>query len=159
MELLVRVGLLYVFLTLALRLLGKRELSQLSPFELVTLLLVADTVAPALTAGDRSVTGALAAAAALLCLAWLHSVASYTSRRFRRVVEAQPALLVRHGQLLPEALHRERVRPDEIHSEMHKAGIERLSQVKWAILEPDGQMSFVRFDAADTAGPRPPSAL
>ncbi len=50
----------------------------------------------------------------------------------------------------PENMHKDRVRPDEIYSEMHKAGIERLSQVKWAFLEPDGQMAFIRADSEDT---------
>ena len=149
MEIVLRVGLVYVFLTLAFRALGKRELSQLSPFELVMLLLLAETVAPALTAGDQSITSALIAAATVLCVALIHSILSYTSRRFQRAVESSPSLLVRHGRILEDAIHRDRVRPDEIFSEMHKAGIEDLSQVKWGFLEPDGGMSFIRFDGQE----------
>jgi uncharacterized membrane protein YcaP (DUF421 family) len=147
MEIIIRVAIVYVALTLAMRVLGKRELSQLSPFEFVTLLLIAEVVSPALTAGDESLVGAFVGTAFLLCLAFLHSLFSYTSKRFRGVAEAPPSLLVRHGQILEDALHRERVRPDEIYSEMHKAGIEDISQVKWGFLEPDGNMSFVRRKA------------
>lgn len=64
--------------------------------------------------------------------------------------ESEPALVVRHGRIIEDVIHKDRLRPDEIFSEMHKAGIERLSDVKWAWLEPDGKMSFVRVDGEDT---------
>ncbi len=150
MDIVMRIAFVYVALTLAFRALGKRELSQLSPFELVTLLMIAEIVAPSLTAGDESLTGALFGGATLLCLALINSVLTYMSRGFRRFVEAPPTVLVRHGQLIESTLHRDRVRPDEIYSEMHKAGIERLSQVKWGLLEPDGQMSFIRTDEKES---------
>lgn len=157
-EIILRVGIVYLVLTLAFRVLGKRELSQLSPFELVTLLLIAQVVAPALTAGNDTLIGALVGTATLLCLAFLNSILSYLSPRFRCVAEAAPSLLVRHGRILEDAIHRDRVRPDEIYSEMHKAGIEDISQVKWGFLEPDGKMSFIRWDGAETQGQdeRPP---
>lgn len=157
-EIILRVSIVYIILTLAFRVLGKRELSQLSPFELVTLLLIAQVVAPSLTAGNETLSGAMVGTATLLCLAFLHSTLSYTSPWFRCVAEAAPTLLVRQGRIMEDAIHRERVRPDEIYSEMHKAGIEDISQVKWGFLEPDGKMSFVRFDGAQTQSQdeRPP---
>lgn len=150
MEIVLRIALVYLLLTLAFRALGKRELSQLSPFELIMLLLIAEIVSPALTAGDGSLTGAVFGAATLLCLAFVDSVLTYMFPRFRRVSEAPPSLLVRHGRIIEPAIHKDRVRPDEIYSEMHKAGIEDLSQVKWGFLEPDGKMSFIRFDGEET---------
>ena len=150
MEIVVRIACVFLLLTLAFRALGKRELSQLSPFELVMLLLVAEIVAPALTAGDESLTGALFGAATLLFLTFLHSVATYRLKWFRAIAEAPPSLIVRHGRIDERLMHMERVRPDEIFSEMHKAGIERISQVRWGFLEPDGKMSFVRSDDGET---------
>jgi len=79
MEIVIRIALVFVLLTLALRVMGKRELSQLSPFELVMLLLVAEIVAPALTAGDQSLTAALFGAATLFTLSLLHSILTYNS--------------------------------------------------------------------------------
>jgi uncharacterized membrane protein YcaP (DUF421 family) len=157
-EIILRVSIVYIILTLAFRVLGKRELSQLSPFELVTLLLIAQVVAPSLTAGNETLSGAMVGTATLLCLAFLHSILSYTSPWFRSVAEAAPTLLVRQGRILEDAIHRERVRPDEIYSELHKAGIADISQVKWGFLEPDGKMSFVRFDGEQTQSQdeRPP---
>lgn len=150
MEIVLRIACVYVLLTLAFRVLGKRELSQLSPFELVMLLLVAEVVSPALTAGDESLTGALFGAATLLVLTFAHSVATYRFKRLRALAEAPPSLVIYHGRLVEEALHKDRIRPDEIFAEMHKSGIERLSQVKWGFLEPDGRMAFVRADGDDT---------
>ncbi len=159
MDIVIRIALVYVALTLAFRLLGKRELSQLSPFELVTLLMVTQIVAPSLTAGDESLTAALFGAATLLCLALLNSVLTYISPRYRRLGEARPSLLVRHGQLVEDTLHKDRVRPDEIYSEMHKAGIEHLSEVKWGFLEPDGQMSFIKVSGEQLQSHSPKTAV
>lgn len=159
MDIVIRVALVYVALTLAFRLLGKRELSQLSPFELVTLLMITQIVAPSLTAGDESLTGALFGAATLLCLAVLNSLLNYISPRYRKLGEAPPTLLVKHGQLIEENLHKDRVRPDEIYSEMHKAGIEHLSQVKWGFLEPDGEMSFIKFSGGEVQHPASKGAV
>lgn len=150
MEIVIRIACVFILLTLAFRAIGKRELSQLSPFELVMLLLIAEIVSPALTAGDESLTGALFGAATLLCLTFLHSLLTYHFRWFRSIAEAPPSLIVRHGRISEPLLHKERIRPEEIFSEMRKAGIEHLSQVKWGILEPDGKMSFVRADGEET---------
>lgn len=150
MEIVLRITFVYLVLTVAFRVLGKRELSQLSPFELVMLLLIAEIVSPSLTAGDESLTAAMFGVATLLCLAVLHSVLTYRFKGLRSLSEAPPTLLVRHGKILEASIHKERVRPDEIFSEMHKTGIEELSQVKWGFLEPDGKMSFVRTDDGET---------
>lgn len=150
MEIVLRIAFVYLVLTLAFRVLGKRELSQLSPFELVMVLLIAEIVSPSLTAGDESLTGAMFGVATLLCLAVLHSVLTYRFKGLRSLSESPPTLLIRHGKIIEANIHRDRVRPDEIYSEMHKAGIEALSQVKWGFLEPDGKMSFVRTDGDET---------
>ena len=152
MEIVIRIACVFVLLTLAFRAIGKRELSQLSPFELVMLLLVAEIVSPALTAGDESLTGALFGGATLLVLTFLHSLLTYRFKWFRLIAEAPPSVIVRSGRINEPLMHKERIRPDELFSEMRKAGIERLSQVKWGILEPDGKMSFVRTDGEETQG-------
>ncbi|MBX9617306.1 MAG: DUF421 domain-containing protein [Caulobacteraceae bacterium] len=148
--LVVRVAVIYVILTLGFRVLGKRELSQLSPFELITVLLVAEIVSPALTAGDETVGGAVIGTATLLLLTFINSTMSYSWKLYRAVGEAPPAVIIRHGRLVGEVLHKDRLRPDEILSEMHKAGISSVEQVRWGFIEPDGKLSFVRADDGDT---------
>jgi uncharacterized membrane protein YcaP (DUF421 family) len=143
MEIVLRITLIYIFLIVALRLMGKREFSQLSPTELVMLLIIPEILTEALSVGETSLTAALIGVATLLSLVFLTSVAAYRLPRLGRWTEGEPVMLVQNGYLIPSAMHRERVSPEEILSEMRKAGLERMEQVKWGVLEPDGKISFV----------------
>jgi uncharacterized membrane protein YcaP (DUF421 family) len=147
MEVVVRVAVIYVFLLVALRLMGKREFGQLSPFELVTLLLIPEILTEALHRGESSLTGALVGVATLLALVFGTSLLAYRSPRLGKWIEGEPVVLVRHGYLVPSAMHRERVSPDEVVAEMRKVGIERMEQVKWGVLENDGKISFVPWES------------
>lgn len=149
METVVRVALVYAFLMIAFRMIGKREFGQLEPFELVTLLLIPHLVADAMVGEDRSMTTALIGVSTLLSLVFLTSLAAYLNRRFAKVVEGEPAVIVRHGFLVPDNMNRERVPPQELATEMHKAGFERMEQVKWAILEPDGKIAFIPWSEGE----------
>jgi uncharacterized membrane protein YcaP (DUF421 family) len=146
MDIVVRIAVIYVFLLVALRLMGKREFGQLSPFELVTLLLIPEILTEALNAGETSLTAALVGVSTLLSLVFVTSMLAYRFPSFGRVTESEPVVLVRDGFVVPAALHRERISPQEILSEMHKAGLERMEQVKWGVLEPDGKISFVPWE-------------
>jgi uncharacterized membrane protein YcaP (DUF421 family) len=147
MDMVLRVAFVYVFLLVALRLMGKREFGQLSPFELVTLLLIPEILTEALNAGDSSLTAAVVGVTTLLTLVFMTSVLAYRFPGFGRWTEGEPTVLVQHGYLVPAALHRERISPQEITSEMRKVGLEEMPQVKWAVLEPDGRISFVPWHA------------
>lgn len=150
LDLILRVAAIYVILVLGFRVLGKRELSQLSPFELVTVLLVAEIVSPALTAGDESIVGAVIGTATLLLLTFVNSALTYRWKWYRVLGEAPPAVVIHNGRLVEDVLHKDRLRPDEILSEMHKVGISRIEQVRWGFIEPDGKLSFVRADDEET---------
>lgn len=145
METFLRVAVIYVFVMSGLRILGKREFSQLAPFDLVTLLLIPELVGEALVRDDASMANALVAVSALFLLVFFTSAFSHISRRFRDLTGGTPTVLVRHGEFLEESMNRERIGPDEIYGEMHKTGLERIDQVKWAILETDGRISFIPF--------------
>lgn len=146
MGLIIRIVIVYVVLIAGLRLLGKRELSQLTPFELLMLMLVPEMLQQAMMGEDFSLTSGLVAVTTLFGLVYLNSFLSYKFRLVRAATEGSPTILVRYGKLVPDGLGRERVPADEVYSEMHHAGIERLEQVKWAILETDGQISFIPFE-------------
>lgn len=149
MEIVIRIAVIYVFLLVALRLIGKREFGQMSPFELVTLLLIPEILTEALHQGETSLTAALIGISTLLILVFLTSLASYRFPRVARVTEGEPVVLVSHGALVPSAMHKERVSTQEIESEMRKAGLDRLEHVRWGVLEPDGKISFVRSSPGD----------
>jgi uncharacterized membrane protein YcaP (DUF421 family) len=146
MSIVVRIAIIYVFLLIALRLMGKREFGQLTPFELVTLLLIPEILTEALHAGESSLTAAFIGVSTLLSLVFITSVLAYRVPWIGRWTEGRPVVLVQNGDLVAWAMHRERVSPEEVLSELHKTGLERIDQVKWGVLETDGKISFVPLD-------------
>jgi uncharacterized membrane protein YcaP (DUF421 family) len=148
MDTVLRIAAIYLFLLIALRIMGKREFGQLAPFDLVVLLLIPEIVSQALMRDDHSVTNAFVAVATLLTLVFATGTIAYRFRWLERLISGTPTTLVSHGRLVPEALNRERVAPEEILDAMHRAGLEVMPQVKWAILEGDGRITVVPWHAA-----------
>ena len=159
METVLRVGLVYLVLMAGFRLLGKRELGQLSQFELVTLMLIPEIVSPALTRDDPSMTNAVVGVCTLFTMVTLTSFLVHLSPKAASALEGKPAVLVRHGRMDADAMNRERISPDELYSEMHQAGLERVEDVKWAILEPEGRVSFIPFGAPREGGMPEPELI
>lgn len=143
MSIVLRVAVIYVFILVALRILGKREFGQLSPLELVSLLMIPEMVSQALVDDDFSVTNALIGVATLLSLVFGTSLLMQRFRKAEDIIAGTPTLLVSRGRMIEDALNRMRVTPDEIFAEMRKSGIDRLAEVKWAVLEADGKISIV----------------
>lgn len=154
MEIVLRVAAVYLFLMVALRVMGKRDVGQLAPFDLVVLLLIPEILSHALVGEDYSVTNGIVGVATLLSLVFLTSVTVHLSKGASRLVEGRPTVLVQHGYLVPENMDRERVSPDEILSQMHESGLERMEQVKWGILETDGRISFVPWEQGAVTPPK-----
>jgi uncharacterized membrane protein YcaP (DUF421 family) len=152
-ETVLRVIFVYAFVWACLRTLGKRELSQMAPFEFVMLLLIPQFFSRALTRQDYSMTNSVVAATTLFSIVFLTSIASFRFAGFRHFMEATPTVLVRQGELLPPGLRRERIAPDEIFSAMHKAGIERIEDVAWAILESDGKIAIIGAGGGEVHNP------
>jgi uncharacterized membrane protein YcaP (DUF421 family) len=143
METVLRVTIIYVGLLLGMRIMGKREFSQLTPLELVTLLLIPELVAHSLLREDYSLTNALIAVSTLFSLVFLTSLLIQRSKLLEEIIADTPTVLVAHGRFIEENLNKERVTPGEIFGAMRKSGLERLAQVKWAVLEGDGKISIV----------------
>jgi len=159
METVIRVGFVYVFILAVLRVMGKREISQLTPLELVMLILIPELVAQALIREDFSMTNAVIAVTTLMSLVYLTSLLSYKFKRFGEMVEGKPSLLVDRGEPVRETMDRERIPPDELAAEMRKAGIAGLDHVKWAVLEPGGRIAFIQYDPADLRPPEDEEAV
>lgn len=143
METVLRVAILYLFILVGLRVLGKREFSQMSPMELVALLLIPEIASQGLIREDFSVTNAMIGVATLFVLVFANSFLTHLSRRFEEVVEGTPTVLVHDGRFAEANLNKERISPEEVYSELHKVGLERIDQVRWAILEGDGKIAVV----------------
>jgi len=138
----VHVVISFAVLMVAFRLLGKRELGRLSPFELVTLMLIPEILSNSVQGQGSMLTG-LAGLSAILFLVLASSALSQRFEAVQRVMEAAPTLLVVDGRLLEANMNRERIAPGELQSEMRKQGLLALSDVRFAVLEGGGNISFV----------------
>lgn len=143
MEVVLRITLIYFFVLFGMQTMGKREFGQLSPTELITLLLIPDILTDALLGEDPSLTGGLIGVTTLFGLIFIVATVTHKFRRAENFIEGTPTVLVHRGNLLEDKLNKERINPGEIFAEMHREGLERLDQVKWAILEVDGKISIV----------------
>ncbi len=136
----------YVVVLAGVRLSGKREVGQMTPFDLTLLLLISNSVQNAMTGPDTSLAGGVVAAATLLLMNYLIAEVAGANRRFRKFVEGQPSLLVHDGQAIPSHLAREHIGMDQLHTAMREHGIATMHDVALAVLEVDGSISFLKYD-------------
>jgi uncharacterized membrane protein YcaP (DUF421 family) len=141
-----RTAAVYAVVLLGVRLSGKREVGQMTPFDLTLLLLISNSVQNAMTGPDTSLLGGVVAAATLLILNYLVADISGGSRRFRKLVEGQPSLLIHDGQIVSGNMAKERVSQDELDRAMREHGIGHCRDVALAVLEVDGSISCLKYD-------------
>lgn len=145
-EIVARTAIVYFALLAGLRLAGKRELGQMTPFDLVVILLIANAVQNAMVGPDTSVTGGLIAAAALIAINYGIALARQHLPGLRRTVEGSPTLLISDGKFIPEHLRREGLDEDEVMMAIREHGVARVEDVRLAVLETDGSISIVPID-------------
>ncbi len=148
MDIVLRATAMFAVVYVLLRLLGKRELGQMAPFEVVTLVVMGDLVQQGITHNDFSLTGATLAICTFAFWGVVLGWAAYLFPRFRKALEGEARIIVRDGQLIAANLRRDRMTRDEVEAEMRLAGIAHLDDVAWAILETNGKISFIGRDAA-----------
>ncbi|MGH2680956.1 MAG: DUF421 domain-containing protein [Actinomycetota bacterium] len=153
MEIVLRSAAVFVFLWFLTRMIGKKELAEISAFELVLLVVIGDLVQQGVTQEDMSVTGAILATGTIALLVVAMSYAGFRWKRADAVVEGVPVVIVSDGRFVAEALRIERLTEDEVLSEAREQGIADLAHVRFAVLEPDGKFSFVRSDGVPAAPP------
>ena len=146
LQIVVRTGVIYLLVLIGVRLSGKREVGQMTPFDLTLLLLLSNSVQNAMTGPDTSLMGGAVAACTLLLLNYTVADISGTNRRFRRWIQGQPSLLVHDGKAIESHMARERVSMDELHRALREHGINCLDQVALAVLEVDGSISCLKYD-------------
>ncbi len=135
----------YLFLLAALRLSGRRELAQMTSFDLVLLLLVSNAVQNSLNAGDNTLGGGLVSAATLFLLNRAVGYAAWRWRRFDWLVQGRPLRLVTDGRVHTGALRRERLTLAELRSALRKQGIGNIGECQRVVLEPDGTLTAIRM--------------
>ena len=143
MDLVVRAVIIFVLVFAFTRVLGRREMSSLQPFDLILLVVIGDLVQQGVTQSDYSLTGAtmviVTVALLTVATAWL----SFRFRRLRPVLEGDPVILVADGRILERNLRRQRMTVDELGAEARLAQIGALEDVRYAVLETSGKVSFV----------------
>ena len=142
-EKIVRSVVVYLFLLAAFRFTGKRQVGQLTPFDLVVLLVISNVVQNAVIGPDNSLGGGLLGAVVILALNGLLVEVTYRSKRLRRVLEASPTVLVHNGKLVERNLASERITLDDLHAAMRRAGVVDIAHVRVAVLEENGGISVI----------------
>jgi uncharacterized membrane protein YcaP (DUF421 family) len=147
MDLVLREVVILAFVYLVTRLVGKRELSSLEPFDVILLVVVGDLVQQGITQSDTSVTGTVVV---LSTLALLVVALSYLNLRVpasRRVLDGEPVLLVVDGHALRDNMRRERITMEDLLGEVRQQGLASLSEVRFGVLENSGQFSFIKAES------------
>jgi len=142
-EKLLRSVVVYTFLLVAFRLCGKRQLGQLSAFDLVVLLIISNVVQNAVIGNDNSLGGGLLGATTILLLNLVVAYVTFRFKRADRVIEHSPTVLVRHGRILRDNLRRERLGPRDLRAALRHHGVVSIRDIRYAFLEEDGHVSVI----------------
>ena len=143
MELVLRATVIYFFLWLVTRGVGKRELSEMTAFELILLVVMGDLIQQGVTQEDMSVTGAILAVGTLAFWIIVFAYVTFRFKSTRSVLEGVPIVVIRDGEPLDEAMKLERVALDELKEEARDQGLADLREIRLGVLEPDGKFSFI----------------
>jgi uncharacterized membrane protein YcaP (DUF421 family) len=142
--LVLRAVVVYVLVLLALRVAGRRELAQMTSFDLVLLLIVSNAVQNSINAGDNSLGGGLISAATLFALNWLIGYATWRWRWVERLLQGRPLRIATEGRVHMGAMRRELLTLAELRSALRKQGISHIGECARIVLEPDGTLTAVR---------------
>jgi len=143
MDLVLRTIVVFILILIVTRAVGRRELSSMEPFDLILLVVIGDLVQQGVTQSDYSLTGAATVIFTMAVLVVVTAWLSFRFARLRPLLEGEPTLLVADGQLLTKNLRRERMTIEEVRSEARQQSIGSLRDVKWAVLETNGKISFI----------------
>jgi len=146
LEIAMRTSVVYVLVLVGIRLTGKREVGQMTPFDLTLLLLLSNSVQNAMTGPDTSLLGGAVAALVLLALNFLLAEASGMNRRFRKMLQGQPTLLIHNGECITPHMAKEHVSMDELNRALREHGVACTADAALAVLEVDGSISVLKYD-------------
>jgi uncharacterized membrane protein YcaP (DUF421 family) len=143
MDLVVRAVIGFMFVLFLTRVIGRRELSSLEPFDLILLVMIGDLVQQGITQNDFSVTGMLLVGGTVGLLTVVVSYASFRFPRLRPVLDGEPVILLENGKPIERNLNRNRITLEELAAAARQQGIASLENVRWAVLETSGSISFI----------------
>jgi uncharacterized membrane protein YcaP (DUF421 family) len=142
-DLVLRTVFVFGLILVVTRAVGRRELGEMEPFDVILLVVMGDLVQNAVTQSDHSLTGATIVVATLGALTVFTAYLSFRFRRLRPVLEGRPVLLVADGQVLEDNLRRQRMTVEEVAAEARLQKIASFDQIRFAVLESNGEVSFL----------------
>jgi uncharacterized membrane protein YcaP (DUF421 family) len=143
MDIAIRSAVIFVFIYVLMRIIGRRELSSLEPFDLILLVVLGDSVQQAVTQDDYSVTGAIIVVATIALLQVSVSYLNFKVPRLRSIFDGEPIVVVQDGKVIEGNARRERLTLEDIAEAARLQQIASLEDVQWAVLEVSGEMSFI----------------
>jgi len=147
MDLVVRAAVAFLFVYLLTRVIGRRELSSMEPFDLIMLVMIGDLVQQGVTQNDFSVTGAMLVGATIALMTVVVSYTSFKVPLLRPLLDGEPVIVVQDGKPIERNLHRNRITLEELAAAARSNGIGSLDTVQWAVLETNGRISFLQKGA------------
>jgi uncharacterized membrane protein YcaP (DUF421 family) len=143
MDLVVRAAVAFLFVYLLTRVIGRRELSSMEPFDLIMLVMIGDLVQQGVTQNDFSVTGALLVGSTIALMTVLISWTSFRFPRLRPALDGQPVIVLEDGKPIERNLRRNRITIEELLAAARQNGYESLDPIRWGVLETNGRISFI----------------
>lgn len=143
MDLVIRASVIFCFIFLVTRIAGRRQLSELEPFDVILLVVLGDLVQQGITQSDESVTGPLIVISTITLLSVTVGWLSFRFGRVRLITEGEPIILIHDGQLVDANLRRERLTRNDLEEEARRQQLPSLDQIRWAILEDGGSISII----------------
>ena len=140
----IRALIVYVFLLGALRLTGRRQIGQLSPFDFVMLFILSNAVQNSMNGGDNSVTAGIVLVLTLILVHWVLSYFSFKYKWFAQAVDGKPEVLIHNGKLMHTTMKKEKITQDELDSILRRNGVGKIDEVKVALVESNGQISVIK---------------
>jgi uncharacterized membrane protein YcaP (DUF421 family) len=144
MDIVLRAAVAYIFIVFLLRVVGRRELGTMEPSDLVLLVVMGDLIQNGVTQSDYSITGVILATSTFGLLAVVTSWIVFRSRTAKTVIEGEPLILVENGKPIDRNMRSERMTVDDVMEEARGQQIESLDQIKWAVLESSGKLTFIK---------------
>jgi uncharacterized membrane protein YcaP (DUF421 family) len=146
MDIVIRAAIIFAFVFALTRMLGRRELNSLEPFDLILLVVTGDLVQQGVTQNDQSVTGVVIVLSVMTLMTAGFAYVNFRFRRLRPLIEGRPVVLIEDGRLIDENVRRERLTIGEVHAEARLQQIDSLESVRLAVLETSGRISFIPAD-------------
>ena len=143
MDIVIRAAVAFLFILLLTRIVGRRELNTLEPFDLILLVTIGDLVQQGVTQNDFSVTGMALAVGTIAMLTVLFSYLGWRFQVLRPVLEGPPVILIEDGKAIEKNLRRNRLTQEEVAAEARNQQIDSFDKIRWAVLETSGKISFI----------------